>query len=152
MNQDELVEFIVESKRNGYAGGNREEKPQIRGSREYSSKKGSLSYRDIWFGNRTFSGIETVFENERAVWGMVYSGGLLDEDGREDRVYAFLKKCLYLVDREAPYRGPKMFTDGTFTYTNEFSGEFEYFMGYENISENDDIIYELHYSGGSIIY
>ncbi len=151
MDYEKLLDFIVDSKRKGYASNNEKGSKSFKNAHESFNQSGNFTYRDLWYGTVTFSGMETVMENENPVWGMVYSGGMLDENGNTQRTYAFLKKSLYLVDREAPYRGPKSFSDGIFTYHNEYSGEFDYFMGYESIENETGIIYELHYSGGSII-
>jgi hypothetical protein len=151
MDSDELLDFIVDSKRKGYASGKSSPNKTMKGSHEIFIQKNDLAYRDVWFGSLTFTGIETVLQNDKPVWGMAYSGGILDEDGNKEKIFSFLKKALYLVDREAPYRGPKSYTDGIMTYHNEFSGEFDYFMGYESIEDDSGITYELHYSGGSII-
>ncbi|MGP6207780.1 DUF5680 domain-containing protein [Cuniculiplasma sp. SKW3] len=151
MDYEKLIDFIVDSKRKGYASNTGNLSKSIKNAHEILNQEGNLTYRDLWYGSLTFAGIETVMENENPVWSMVYSGGMLDENGNTQKTYAFLKKALYLVEREAPYRGPKAFSDGVLTYHNDFSGEFDYFMGYESIESESGIIYELHYSGGSII-
>ena len=145
-----IEEFIARAKRNTYASGEGKEKnPKVEGSVELFYRSGKYSYRDIYFGGKYFNGIETIYLNEKPVWGMVYSGGITG--GNAGQVYEFLKKCLYLVDEEAPFRGPKSYNNGEFYYSNQYEGDFDHFIGYENIEMLDDLVYELHYSGGSII-
>ncbi|MCL4350539.1 MAG: DUF5680 domain-containing protein [Candidatus Thermoplasmatota archaeon] len=146
-----LEEFIARAKKGTYASDDGVQKnPRLEGSKELTYRAGIYFYRDIYFGSRFFNGIETVYINGKPTWGMTYSGGITDPDMDEGKVYDFLKKCLYLVDEEAPFRGPKSFSDNDFYYTNQFQGEIDHFMGYETIEIDETTVYELHYSGGTL--
>ncbi|MCL4452542.1 DUF5680 domain-containing protein [Ferroplasma sp.] len=151
MDTEALLDFIVSAKKHTYASGSKGMESSIPGSREFNFREGIMEYRDIYFGMSSFNGIETVYSNGVPVWGMVYSGGVTDESVDTDEIYKFLKHCLCLISKEAPFRGPKSYSDGIYLYDNDFSGDIFYFMGYEKIDEGENTLYELHYSGGNII-
>ena len=145
-----LLDFIVRAKKQSFASGTGNTEPDIPGSKEFIIREGTMEYRDIYFGVLSFNGIETVYSKGVPVWGMVYSGGVIDNTVDNGGIYRFLKKCLYLVSVEAPYRGPKSYTESNYIYDNDFSGDISYFIGYERIDEGENTLYELHYSGGYI--
>ncbi|WP_298276204.1 DUF5680 domain-containing protein [Ferroplasma sp.] len=150
MDIDALLDFIVSAKKHTYASGSRGIEPAIPGSMEFNFRDGIMEYRDIYFGMLSFSGIETVYSNGKPVWGMVYSGGVTDDTVDTPRIYKFLKQSLYMVSNEAPFRGPKSYSDGVYIYDNDFIGDISHFIGYEKIDEGENTLYELHYSGGDI--
>ncbi len=150
MNEGMLKNFIVNSKKHTYPSGDGKTLSRIPASKEFHFKENNLEYVDIYFGNISFNGIETVYEDGRPVWGMVYSGGIVNDETDTGGLYSFLKKCLLLVDEEAPFRGPESYSEGDYTYYNDFDGDFSHFIGYEKIEIMDETSYELHYSGGYI--
>ncbi len=151
MDENILRAFIVSAKRQTYASGKRKTASKIPGSKEFHFRQDSMEYIDIYFGNVTFNGVETVFKDNVPVWGMVYSGGIIDEASDVDGLYSFLKKCLYLVSEEAPFRGPESYAEKVYEYYNDFSGDISHFIGYEKIESDEETLYELHYSGGEIL-
>jgi len=62
----------------------------------------------------------------------------------------FLMDALARVSVEMPYRGPKFYRDGKYTYVNSVAGEFDWFNGVEKIYYEEELIYELVYHGGVI--
>jgi hypothetical protein len=50
-----------------------------------------------------------------------------------------------------PVRGKDYLNNGQFEYKNMVEGNMDHFIGYESIEWEQDIVYELHYSGGSLI-
>jgi len=52
------------------------------------------------------------------------------------------------MPEDAPFRGPKEFVDGKFTYTNTWQGDVEQYGGKEQITKGEQIIYEAKYMGG----
>ena len=146
-----LIDFIVRAKKQSYASSSGTMEPRISGSKEFIIREGAMEYRDNYFGVLSFNGIETVYRNGAPVWGMVYSGAVIDDTVDTNGIYKFLKKCLYLVSEEAPFRGPKSYAEGNYLYNNDFTGDISYFIGYEKIDEGENTLYELHYSGGDIL-
>ena len=111
-----------------------------------------LRYRDIYYGGFHFPGLEVVFHQELPIWAMTYYGGFTpgtqaDEAGAMGDV---LKAALRNVPLAAPFRGPEIFRQGEFTYTNEMRGDLLQFLGQEFIYREDKKIYHLEYSGGVI--
>jgi hypothetical protein len=150
MDTETITDFIVRAKKREYISGIWNGEPVTNGTGEFIFRNGSMEYRALCYGVLSFNGIETVYKNNMPVWGMVYSGGVIDDTVSAHGIYNFLGKCLRLVSEEAPFRGPKSYAEGNYIYDNDFSGDISYFMGYEKIDEGENTLYELHYSGGEV--
>nr|WP_280924731.1 DUF5680 domain-containing protein [Bifidobacterium sp. ESL0745] len=155
-----MSSFLVSAKAATYAA----EKPvtfepAFPGSHEFRFAKDNLHYRDIYYGSLHFAGQEIVEDESRAMWSMVYSGGILsnstnpdnkNRDGNATEIYRFLKLALRKVSSDAPYRGPASFEAGEYRYTNRYIGDISDFSGEETIYAGSLPVYHLHYSGGSL--
>lgn len=152
---EDLIHFLVEAKRNTYAsqGDDASVHPILNGSKQLEYRSGDYFYRDIYFGSAFFIGQETVEFENRPIWSMAYSGGILFPDANREligSIYAFLRQALSLVDTESIYRGPQHYESDNFIFNNEYKGTFDCFYGKENIWMDDQKVYELHYNGGVI--
>ncbi|BDG46959.1 DUF5680 domain-containing protein [Parageobacillus sp. KH3-4] len=64
----------------------------------------------------------------------------------------FIREALRLADVQAPYRGPRQWQNGPYTYQNDDEGTWEErFCGEERIFIAEEKVYELRYCGGLII-
>ena len=80
---------------------------------------------------------------------MVYYGRV--EEGVEaNSVYEILRNALMQMPEDYPFRGPKEYKEGEFTYTNTWNGEVEKFSGEEQITQADKLIYKANYIGGLV--
>ncbi len=150
---ESILDFLIDAKQQTYAsqGDDASVTPLLTGSRQLEYRNGSLFYRDIYFGVAYFAGQETVYKDEKPCWSMSYAGGVDQTITAKDdiqRIYAFLRTALQQVSKEYIFRGPTIFTDGVYEYTNTSEGNFEAFHGTELITQNNRIVYSLHYSGG----
>jgi hypothetical protein len=94
-----------------------------------------------------------VSHQEKVIWSMVYAGGVAPsiKDRAEVRsIYAFLRQALRLVGEDRPYRGASNFEADGYTYTDRREGDLTEFHGSERIEKSGRVVYQLHYSGGSI--
>jgi len=154
INRELFVAFLIAAKRNTYAaqgGAGAAVTPLLPGSHQLEYREGRLLYRDVYFGGDYFAGQEMVYYDTAPVWSMVYAGGALKHltvslDIR--RTYAFLQTALQHLLAEHPYRGPALFKQEDFVYTNEIHGDLERFWGVEAISYQGVAVYQLHYGGG----
>jgi hypothetical protein len=155
---EELRESIVRARRNCYAGGI--EEIIDFGFRKAEYQEGKLRYRDIWIGRERFHGWEVVFEDDRPVWSMVYSGGRSWHrpfpGPRLEEIYAFLREAL-LEKSSVARLGSRVgyretgYQNGPWTYMDN-GRDLEYtFDGVESISWNGEEVYFLHYCGGPIV-
>ena len=151
MDDNKLTKFLTSAKLNGYSSGNAYSKGKIAGTMEFLFKDGKLKYEDIYSGTVSFIGQETVFDNNIPQWGMVYYGAILDDSYDSKEVYDFLRSALRTMPESLPLRGNDVFSKNKFTYKNASEGDIGHFMGYEEIEEADNVIYEMHYSGGYIV-
>lgn len=149
-NKGSLGRFLIDSNRAGYAGG--KEKKWIKesdGSTTIPFEKGPWRSHDNFFGGEPYGGRTIVFYQRKPCWIMVYYGWV--ERGVEtDPVYAVLRNALMRMPKEAPYRGPKEYKEGTYVYTNTWKGEIGRFSGEEKITQDGKLIYKANYMGGLV--
>jgi hypothetical protein len=155
INHEQLTNFLVEAKRNTYAsqGDDASVQPLLNGSKQLEYRSGDYFYRDIYFGSAFFIGQETVECENRPIWSMVYSGGVIIPNANRDiivPIYSFLRQALRLVDIKSIYRGPKRFESDNYVFKNDYEGTLDCFYGKETILLDGQKVYELHYNGGGV--
>ena len=147
-------QFLVAAKTATYAAGDNrfEVKALLPGAHQLDYPEGKLLYRDIYYGGYHFAGMETVFADQTAIWAMSYYGGFTegtDPDAVGD-MGSVLKAALRQIPLQHPYRGPAIFCQDDYVYTNDIRGSLAKFSGTEQIYHGDAKIYQLAYSGGLI--
>ena len=153
MNTKQLSKFLVKAKINTYASSEeRQEKKLPDGSKEFGFEKKEFRYRDRYFGYGSFVGEEIVWQNEKAIWGMNYYGGIVSEIIPAKQIYQFLQEALKRVIENKPFRGPDNFKKNDFKYINEIKGTVEKFDGYEVVFYKEELVYKLSYHGGIVKY
>lgn len=144
---DDFVKFLCDAKKITYAGkGLKESTPSRTDAIEFRYTNDQYTYMDSYFGGERFIGEEIVWENGTPIWGMNYSGRVLDEHFQGD----FLKEALLLVPAKHPYRGPCLYRNGDYTYHCNSIGDIAWFQGNEEIYYDYYKIYECVFHGGSI--
>ncbi len=144
---EELKKFIIESRRNTYAGeGAPIDNPRLKGSTQLEFQKGDWFYQDIYFdGDKNFIGQEIVYYNARPVWSMGYFGEQLPEKATE-----FLKQTLFDLTEKCRFGEKCEKEKKEFRYEDIGEGTLEKFRGEERISIQGKNIYKLNYQGGLI--
>ncbi|WP_010276110.1 DUF5680 domain-containing protein [Paenibacillus senegalensis] len=155
INHEHLINFLVEAKRSTYAsqGDDASVQPLLNGSKQLEYRSGDYFYRDIYFGSAFFIGQETVEFENRPIWSMVYSGGVIIPNANWDitgPIYGFLRQALKLVDTKSIYRGPNHFESDNYILKNEYEGTLDCFYGKEIILIDGQKVYELQYNGGVV--
>lgn len=140
----ELLEFIVEAKRNTYADKNNQVESSRIGSIDFEYTKEKYKYRDSYVGSKFFSGQEIVWIEDVPIWSMNYVGKVTGEPFSGD----FLKEALKNNSIDMPYRGPKLYEQGDYTYLCNVEGDPDWFEGRELIFYKNKQIYELKFNGG----
>ncbi len=75
MNKDELEKFIIKARTKAYAGNGGKVTSSLKGSAQLEFLEDDFKYQDVYYtGKNTFYGIETVYFQEKPVWGMSYYG------------------------------------------------------------------------------
>ncbi len=150
MNTQALKQFLIDCNNAGYAGG--KEKEWIKEedlSTTIPFKQGIWKSHDNFFGGEPYGGRTVVFFKNKPVWMMVYYGWV--EEGVEvDPIYTVLRNALQKMPADYPYRGPKKYEEGNYTYTNSWDGEVDRFSGSEEIRQNERLIYQASYMGGLV--
>jgi hypothetical protein len=151
--RDALVNFLLQAKRHTYAsqGDEATVDPLLSGTKQLEYRDGLFFYRDIYVGMAYFVGQEIVSYQDHPVWSMSYAGGVVPTV--KDRavigaIYAFLRLALRQGTVAQLYRGPAVVQEGSYEYTNQSEGTLEAFWGHERITDNTQLVYQLHYSGG----
>lgn len=150
MNKEALRQFLVDSNKAGYAGG--EEKKWIKepdGSTTIPFEKGQWKSHDNFFGGEPYGGRTVVLYEGKPVWLMVYYGWVA-EGVEASLVYGILRNALMQMPADYPFRGPKEYPEGEAVYTNSWEGEVDRFKGEEKIIKNGELIYKADYLGGLV--
>ncbi|MBI4034863.1 MAG: hypothetical protein HY381_00515 [Candidatus Chisholmbacteria bacterium] len=150
MDIEGLRQFLVDSNRAGYAGG--DEKKWIKepdGSTRIPFERGPWRSDDHFYGGEPYIGLTAVFYEKLPVWGMIYYGWVVD-GVKTDAVYKVLRGALVQMPEEHPYRGPVEYKQGDFVYRNKWEGELDRFSGEETIEQGGSVIYKANYRGGEV--
>ena len=103
-------------------------------------------YYDTYLGGGKFAGEEALWISKVPYWSMNYIGRVIGEGFSGD----FLKEALLHVPQDKPFRGPKQYIAGEYTYDCDIDGDFEWFQGKEIISFKNTPVYECYFHGGLI--
>ncbi|MEA4811768.1 MAG: DUF5680 domain-containing protein [Anaerolineaceae bacterium] len=145
-----LADFLVLAKKDTYANPNAQSQTFEDGGKALYFSAGHFSYVDRYYGEQAFLGEEIVKEGTKPVWGMNYCGLSLAEEPSSAQIFHFLKSAIQQVPPELPLRGPLSYQSGDYLYRNQLSGTLDFFSGTEEILFKNELVYRLHYHGGSI--
>ena len=141
--------FLIKAKQNTYAGGGDFTKSSRPTSKDFAFKEGDFLYLDSYLGDLDFLGEETVWYQNKPVWGMNYFGRMTAEKSPIG-FNEFLKSTLLQVPEEMPFRGPEEYSKGDFCYTCSVEGDLPWFRGKELVFYKGKKIYQLYFHGGKI--
>lgn len=152
---ENLLDFLIEAKKQTYANANVEKVKSTRlGSKDYHYENGNMIYHDTYFGGIKFMGEEVVYCNsEEPIWGMNYYGITIDNTLSEEAMDKALRPALMNVGKDnsiIPVRGPSRFENDGYVYTFKVEGTIENFTGIEEICKDGALIYRLYCHGGLI--
>lgn len=148
---DKLIDFLLEAKSNTYASNGMISTPSRPYSIDYHYRKEPFHYIDSYLGEINFSGEEIIYYDHKACWSMNYFGEMLI-DKIPDGFYKCLKNALKQSSKDAPFRGPQEYFEGDFIYETSYKGTMDSFNGLEHIFYRGQLIYQLFFHGGKIIY
>jgi hypothetical protein len=150
MNTNDLRKFLIYCGKEGYASiQDEDEGKEDDHSTSITLTRGAWRFHDNYFGGEPYGGREVVFFENNPVWIMTYYGRAL-ERGEINLLYGFLKKALALIPNEAPYRGPREFSEDDWRYENTWQGALDNFSGEEIIYHQGKKVYFAKYIGGLI--
>ena len=158
--KNNFINFLIKAKKSTYANSNIKKVESSRvGSSDYHYEEmlenTKYIYHDTYFGGTKFIGEEVVYcDDNKPVWGMNYYGVTLDESLGEETMDNVLRPALMKVGEDKniiPVRGIAKFENNGYTYTFKTTGTIERFDGIEQIYKGNNLIYELHCSGGMIV-
>lgn len=109
--------------------------------------EGDLAYTNICHGASFFVGQEIITKIGSVIFATSYSGRVLSETFSA----SFLQDALSKVSKDAPFRGPRSYSQGEFLYICVTHGGEGFFSGKEEIFCGDDRVYEGNFYGGEII-
>lgn len=143
---ENLVDFLCRAKKKTYAAKSGKVASSRPDSHDLSYREEEYLYYDTYLGGEKFSGEEAVWDKGIPVYSMNYCGRVLSEGFSGD----FLKEALLLVPEEYPFRGPRVYHNGDFTYHCIVNGTVEWFQGYEEIFLQEEKVYECYFHGGAV--
>ena len=141
-----IIDFLIRAKQATYAGKGAETDPTRPASHDLVFHEGDLMYYDTYLGGDRFAGEEALWISGIPCWSMNYAGRVIGENFSGD----FLKEALLHVPEDEPYRGPRLYSDGDYTYECSTEGSFDWFQGRETICLKGVPIYECFFHGGMI--
>lgn len=154
-----FIDFLIKAKKSTYANSSIEKVNSSRlGSADYDYEEiidnKKYTYHDTYFGGTKFMGEEVVYcDSNKPIWGMNYYGVTFDDTLGEEAMDKALRPALMKVGEDKnviPARGPSKFENNGYIYTFKTTGTIENFDGIEQIYKDNNLIYELHCSGGII--
>src|SRR5262245_64968519 len=123
-NEAELLSFLLDANRHGYAAGDQVPKVvEADHSTTIVHEHGKWKFHDNYFGGEPYGGREVVFLEDRPVWMAVYYGWVDSANANVDAVYSFLQRALREAPTQFPVRGPDAFTEGGSSYSNTHEGD-----------------------------
>ena len=146
MINNDIILFLIRAKKATYAGKGKETTSSRPESHDFIYSEGNYFYYDTYLGGGKFSGEEALWISGKPFWSMNYVGRVKGSNFSGD----FLKEALLNVPLDKPFRGPKNYSNGEYTYKCEVKGSFEWFQGYEIISFKGNIIYDCYFHGSTI--
>ncbi len=154
-----FIDFLIRAKKSTYANSAIEKVVESRvGSSDYNYEEiidnKKYTYHDTYFGGIKFMGEEVVYcDDNKPIWGMNYYGITYDDALGEEAMDNALRPALMKVGEDRniiPARGPIKFENNGYIYTFKTNGTIENFDGIEQVYKDNNLIYELHCSGGII--
>ena len=142
----QTIAFLIRAKQATYAGKGAETASSRMKSHDLSYREGEYMYYDTYLGGEKFAGEEALWIADIPYWSMNYVGRVTGECFSGD----FLKEALLHVPEEEPYRGPREYVNGDYSYHCETEGSFDWFRGRESIDYQGKQIYECYFHGGLI--
>ncbi|HSW37837.1 MAG TPA: DUF5680 domain-containing protein [Candidatus Saccharimonadales bacterium] len=145
----QLERFILKARTKTYASAQGKSEPALAGSVQYEYAEGDFLYKDIYFiGNGIFSGLETVYYQDKPVWSMSYFGDF--SQMTEEQTDKMLRKALKDNWESARLYKHVEKDYGDFKYKCAGQGNFDELSGTEEIHANNKKVYFLYYAGGFI--
>lgn len=139
----EIIQFLCKAKKETYAGKGKESKSSRPNSHDLQYQEGDLLYIDTYLGGVQFAGEEALWVKNKPLWSMNYIGHVVGDHFSGD----FLKEALLHVPEEYPFRGPKSYVKGDYTYQMIYDGDIDWFNGTEFIYYKDKLVYHCIFHG-----
>lgn len=147
----ELSSFILEASRASYASGDTDkQKKEKDSSTSITYVRGDWSFHDNYFGGEPYGGREVAFYKGKPYWMMVYYGMVTPDHTDVKEIYTFLQEALLRGNLMFPWRGPKLYKNGSLTYSFSKYGSIEQFTAIEVIKEHKSILYTANFAGGLV--
>lgn len=146
-----LETFLVKARARTYAGDAGTVEAALEFSKQLEYREGDWLYRDVYYtGKNTFYGIETVFYNNKPVFGMSYYGNW--GDMTEQEIDQILRGALVANPETRLYKEIEWKKD-EFVYNcnPDITNGINEIGGTETISKNGEQVYTFYYAGGVLI-
>lgn len=155
----EFRDFLIEAKQNGYGSERAEKHKTESGAYEIVYERDGYRYTDNYIGGDPFIGYEHVSARHPhdeelwvPVWGMNYSGGIIDSRITPEELGDLLGKALARPDKNLPIRGPrgwsKLGAGMIYEMRHQVGARLEEFSATELIYELlSPLAYVAHFSG-----
>lgn len=152
MNKNNLKNFLLKARTKTYAGAGGKAKPAFPGSDQLEYREGDWLYRDVYYtGNGIFTGLETVYLQNRPIFAMSYYGNF--KKLTEKEIDKILRKALIKNWKTARTWQKTEWKTGDYQYICQpsFPGQsINEMAGIEKIFKRGKEVYGFFYAGGII--
>lgn len=149
--QAKLQQLLRSFNTRGYADPTVEHADNHKDGKILHLEEENCSYEDEFYGGEPYSGNETIWENGKVIFRVVYYGKVTDAEMDPSELYAFLRKALAVGPTgQLVHRGPAMFELDDLTYTNRSEGTIFDFDLTEKITKKGVEIYTARFIGGLV--
>lgn len=156
---DELKNFINKATLNTYANEKVESRESTDGYKTLHYTEGDWEYEDKYTGYFRSWGSETVKYKGQIIWRSNYGGGVKDKYfGDVDfakKTFEFLKVVMRNKPQDSDkffLRGPSQFSNDSYEYKMDSTGDITGFSGNETIRLDGEEIFYHHFMGGLVIH
>ena len=150
-NAKDIEKFLIRARTNTYAGSGGKVEALLEDSKQLEYKEDLWMYRDVYFtGKHTFVGLETIYNNNKAVFSMSYYGnwGTMTEQEIDN----ILRNALIENHETRLYKNIEWKKDGfTYNCSPDLNEGIEEIGGTETITREGEQVYVLYYAGSILI-
>jgi hypothetical protein len=150
MNKEKLEQFLFKARLKTYAGDGGKAEAALSGSTQLEFKEDKYLYRDVYYtGTNTFTGLETIYYNDKPVFSMCYFGNW--GNMTEEEIDKILRGALIANPDTRSYKTIEWEKDGFVYECNPDTDSIDEVSGSETISRNNEQIYYFYYAGSLLV-
>lgn len=139
-----MLDFLLRAKRFTYARPEVYMAPSLPAAKDFQYAEGDLLYLHSQLGERQASLREVLWKQGRPLWALHGYARMLSPDFSAN----FLQEALLKIEPSNPLRGPLLFEKDGFRYVCSIEGNWQGFVGTEEVYKGEQLCYHCALHGG----